>query len=96
MHKLQVKLYITVVLLFLSIACVRSPRHAEQIMEQAKSCMNESADSALHNLDTKQIFKVKGKWSGGLSDDVNDITYETVNLGTGKVVSTYSRKAGYK
>lgn len=52
MHKLRVKLYITVVLLFLSIACVRSPRHAEQIMEQAKSCMNESADSALHLLQT--------------------------------------------
>lgn len=57
--------------------------------------MNITYVATLRNLDTKQIFKVKGKWSGELSD-VSDITYETVNLGTGKVVSTYSRKAGYK
>lgn len=57
--------------------------------------MNITYVATLRNLDTKQIFKVKGKWSGELSD-VNDITYETVNLGTGKVVSTYSRNAGYK
>lgn len=57
--------------------------------------MNITYVATLRNIDTKQTFKVKGKWSGDLVD-VNDITYETINLGTGKVVSTYSRNAGYK
>lgn len=57
--------------------------------------MNITYVATLRNIDTKQTFKVKGKWSGDLVD-VNDITYETINLGTGKVVSTYSRKTGYK
>lgn len=57
--------------------------------------MNITYVATLRNLETKQIFKVKGKWSGSLVDG-NDITYETINLGTGKVVSTYSRKADYK
>lgn len=57
--------------------------------------MNITYVATLRNLETKQIFKVKGKWSGSLVDG-NDITYETINLGTGKVVSTYSREADYK
>lgn len=57
--------------------------------------MNISYVATLRNVETKQIFKIKGKWSGQLCD-INDITYETVNLGTGKIVSTYSRKANTK
>lgn len=57
--------------------------------------MNISYVATLRNVETKQIFKIKGKWSGQLCD-INDITYETVNLGTGKIVSTYSRKGNTK
>lgn len=57
--------------------------------------MNISYVATLRNVETKQIFKIKGKWLGQLCD-INDIIYETVNLGTGKVVSTYSRKANTK